>query len=139
MAPPPKTKPSTPPAPTSNPAADPRSSWQLATDNWQLRIRLEQRYERRTRPTEPERPQARRLRQRPGNPLVPGLRGLLDPDADEEDPRQARRGPLEDRLHLRHRLLQPLPLLHEHLRLPLDPRPRADFRDRVEARPPRPR
>ncbi len=31
----------------------------------------------------------------------------------------------EDRVHLRHRLLQPLPVLHEHLRHALDPRPRA--------------
>ena len=39
----------------------------------------------------------------------------------------------EHRLHLRHRLLQPVPVLHEHVRLPQHPRPRADDRDRAEA------
>ena len=41
------------------------------------------------------------------------------------------------RLRLRHRLLQPLPLLHEHLRLSFDPRPGAGDRHGPEARPPR--
>ena len=39
----------------------------------------------------------------------------------------------EHRLHLRHRLLQPVSLLHEHLRLPQHPRPRPDDRDRPES------
>ena len=38
----------------------------------------------------------------------------------------------EHRLHLRHRLLEPLPVLHEHLRLSLHPRPRAGDRHRPE-------
>ena len=34
----------------------------------------------------------------------------------------------------RHRLLEPLPVLHEHLRVPHDPRPRAGDRDRPQGR-----
>ena len=34
----------------------------------------------------------------------------------------------------RHRLLEPLPVLHEHVRLPHDPRPRAGGRDRAQGR-----
>ena len=44
----------------------------------------------------------------------------------------------EHRLHLRHRLLQPAAVLHEHVRLPHHPRPRADARDRAQGRPARP-
>ena len=43
--------------------------------------------------------------------------------------------PREHRLRLRHRLLLALPVLHEHLRDALDPRPRAGDRDRP-GRPP---
>ena len=45
--------------------------------------------------------------------------------------------PREDRVHLRHRLLEPLPVLHEHLRHPLDPRPGPGGRDRPEVGPAR--
>ena len=41
-------------------------------------------------------------------------------------------------VHLRHRLLQPLPVLHEHLRHALDPRPRAGRGHRAEGHPARP-
>ncbi|MFT3771566.1 MAG: hypothetical protein QM820_39640 [Minicystis sp.] len=50
----------------------------------------------------------------------------------------ARHPAREDRVHLRHRLLQPLPVLHEHLRHPLDPRPCAGRCHRPESRAPRP-
>ena len=43
--------------------------------------------------------------------------------------------PREHRLRLRDRLLLPLPVLHEHLRHALDPRPRAGDRDRAGAVP----
>ncbi len=39
------------------------------------------------------------------------------------------------RLHLRHRLLEPFSVLHEHLRIPLDSRARAGDRHRTQARP----
>ena len=39
----------------------------------------------------------------------------------------------EHRVRLRHRLRGALPVLHEHVRLPLDPRPRAGDRDRALA------
>ena len=41
-------------------------------------------------------------------------------------------------VHLGHRLLEPLPVLHEHLRLPHDPRPRAGHRHRPQGGAPRP-
>ena len=41
----------------------------------------------------------------------------------------------EHRLHQRHRLLRPAAVLHEHVRLPHDPRPGADDRDRAQGRP----
>ena len=44
----------------------------------------------------------------------------------------------EHRVRLRHRLLVPLPVLHEHLRDALDPRPRPGDRDRPGHHPPRP-
>ena len=81
---------------------------------------------------------AKELGQRPGSPLVPRLRRLLDPGPDEEGAGHARHAPREDGVHLRHRLLQPLPVLHEHLRLPHHPRPGADPRHRPESRPARP-
>ena len=43
----------------------------------------------------------------------------------------------EVRVRLRHRLLEPLSVLHEHLRLPHHPRPGAGGRDRAQARPAR--
>ena len=45
----------------------------------------------------------------------------------------ARHPAREDGVRLRHRLLQPVPVLHEHLRLPHHPRPGADVRHRPEA------
>ena len=42
--------------------------------------------------------------------------------------------PREDRVRLRHRLLQPLSVLHEHLRHPPHPRPRAGRGDGPEVR-----
>ncbi len=59
------------------------------------------------------------------------LRRLLDPGADAEAHARAGRAAREDRLHLRHRLQQPLSVLHEHLRLPQHPRPRAHDRHRA--------
>ena len=76
--------------------------------------------------------------QRPRSPLVPRLRRLFHPRPDEEGAGGAGHSPREDGVHLRHRLLQPLPLLHEHLRLPHHPRPGADHRHRPEGLPARP-
>ena len=56
------------------------------------------------------------LVQRPGGPLVPGLRRLLDPHRRAAAHARARRAPREHRVRLRHRLRRPLPVLHEHLR-----------------------
>ena len=78
------------------------------------------------------------LRVRPGGPLVPGLRRLLDPRPDPEGDAGLRRAEGEHRVHLRHRLLQPVPVLHEHLRVPHDPRPGADDRDGPQGRAPGP-
>ena len=41
-------------------------------------------------------------------------------------------------VRLRHRLLQPVPVLHEHVRVPHHPRPRAGDRDRPQDGPARP-
>ena len=65
------------------------------------------------------------LPDRPGGPLVPGLRRLRDPLRGAVGLPRARHPAREVRGRLGHRLLQPLPVLHEHLRLPHDPRPRA--------------
>ena len=65
---------------------------------------------------------------------MPGLRRLLDPRPDAEGDARLRRAEGEHRVHLRHRLLEPAAVLHEHLRLPHDPRPRADDRDRPQGR-----
>ena len=70
------------------------------------------------------------LQVRPGGPLVPGLRRLRDPRGRPGLHARARAGPGEHRLRLRHRLLVPLPVLHEHLRDALDPRPRPGDRHR---------
>ena len=75
------------------------------------------------------------LRVRPGGPLVPGLRRLLDPGPDPEGDARLRLPEGEHRLHLGHRLLGPAAVLHEHLRVPHDPRPRAGDRDRAQGRP----
>ena len=47
--------------------------------------------------------------------------------------------PGEHRVRLRHRLLEPVPVLHEHLRHPQHPRSRPGHRHRAGGRPPRPR
>ena len=65
---------------------------------------------------------------------MPGLRRLFDPRPDPEDDARLRRAQGEHRLHLRHRLLGPPALLHEHVRLPHHPRPRADARHRTQGR-----
>ena len=79
------------------------------------------------------------LDQRPGGPLVPRLRRLRHPARRPAADARARHGAREHRVHLRHRLLEPLPVLHEHLRDALDPRPRPGDRHRRRRRPPRPR
>ena len=70
------------------------------------------------------------LQVRPGGPLVPGLRRLRHPRRRAGLPARARHPAREHRVRLRHRLLVPVPVLHEHLRHALDPRPRAGDRDR---------
>ncbi len=82
-------------------------------------------------------PHPQGLRLRPGGPLVPRLRRLLDPRPDAARHARPRHPAREHRLHLRHRLLQPPALLHEHVRLPQHPRPRADDRH-AASRPSRP-
>ena len=58
---------------------------------------------------------------------------------DEEGPRRRWASRAEKLVFVSgHRLLQPLPLLHEHLRDPLDPRPGPGDRHRPEGRPARP-
>ena len=76
------------------------------------------------------------LGQRPGGPLVPGLRRLCGAESRAADDAGPRRRAREDGVHQRHRLLEPLSLLHGELRLPHDPRPRAGGRDRRQARQP---
>ena len=63
---------------------------------------------------------------------MPRLRRLLDPRPDPEGDARLRRAEGEHRVHLGHRLRRPAPVLHEHLRVPHDPRPRADDRDRPQ-------
>ena len=89
--------------------------------------------ERRGHPADPQ-----GLRVRPGGPLVPRLRRLLDPGPDPEGHAGLRLRPREHRVHLRDRLLRPAAVLHEHLRVPHDPRPGADARDRAQGGPPGP-
>jgi len=81
-------------------------------------------------------PHPQGLRLRPGGPLVPGVRGLLDPGPDPEGDAGLRCPAREHRVHLRHRLLRPPAVLHEHVRFPLHPRPRRDARDGPQGRPP---
>ena len=69
---------------------------------------------------------------------MPRLRRLLDPGPDPEGDARLRRTAREHRVHLGHRLLRPAAVLHEHVRLPHDPRPGADARDRAQGRPARP-
>ena len=63
-----------------------------------------------------------------------GLRRLRDSRQRAEGDAGARHSAREDRVRLRHRLLQPLPVLHEHLRLSHHPRPRAGGRHRAQVR-----
>ena len=70
---------------------------------------------------------------------MPGLRGLCDPQGRAAHAAAARLRSGEHRVHLGHRLLQPLPLLYRELRLPHDPRPRACGCDGREACQPGPR
>ena len=74
------------------------------------------------------------LGERPGGPLVPGLRRLCGAEGRAADDAGPRRRAREDGVRQRHRLLEPLPLLHGDLRLPHHPRPRAGLRDRHQAR-----
>ncbi len=74
----------------------------------------------------------KRFSDRPGNPLVPGLRRLRHSLRRAVRVRRARRAPRKFRVHFRHRLLQPLPVLHEHVRLPHHSRTRAGHRHRPE-------
>ena len=69
------------------------------------------------------RPHSQRFRERPGNSLVPQVRGLFDPRPNEKSP--AHLGYPQGRFRVRvgHRLLQPVPVLHGHLRVPRHPRP----------------
>ena len=75
------------------------------------------------------------LRVRPGRALVPGLRRLRDPGRRAEGDARPRHPEGEHRLRLRHRLLEPLPLLHEHVGLPHHPRARAGHRHGARASP----
>src|ERR1700691_685695 len=72
------------------------------------------------------------LVERPGDPLVPRVWGLLDPDRGADADARARRPQRGHRVRVRDRLLVSLPLLHGDLRDPLDPRAGADvgYRDR---------
>ena len=90
-------------------------------------------------PTTAEQAATKKDFQRPGGPLVPGLRRLRDPRRRAEAACPSSGMPArEDRVRLRHRLLQPLPVLHEHLRLPHHPRARARVRHRAEGAAPGP-
>jgi hypothetical protein len=73
------------------------------------------------------------LRDRPGRALVPRLRRLRRAGAGPEADADARHPARELRLHLRHRLLQPLSVLHGNLRHAQHPRPRAGHRQRPQA------
>ena len=65
---------------------------------------------------------------------MPRLRRLCGAEGGAADDAGARRRSGEDRVRLRHRLLEPLSLLYGDLRLPHHPRPRAGVRDRGQAR-----
>jgi hypothetical protein len=68
---------------------------------------------------------------------VSRLRRLLDPRHRPADARPLRPAQGKVRVHFGHRLLLAFPLLHEHLRIPHDPRPGADDRHRPSLRQPR--
>ncbi len=70
---------------------------------------------------------------------MPGLRGLLGAHRAPAPHARAGRQAGEPGVRQRHRLLEPLPVLHEHLRRAQHPRPRAGGRDRHRGRPSRPR
>ena len=72
-----------------------------------------------------------RLPVRPGNPLVPGLRGLRDPRHGPGADARTGRSAGEDGLHLRDRLRRALRLLHGHLRDARHPRPRPGAGDGI--------
>ena len=76
---------------------------------------------------------------RPGGPVVPGMRRLLDPGRGADAHARPRGAPGEHRLPVRHRLRGPVPVLHEHLRDALHPRPGAGHRHRAGHHPARPR
>ena len=65
---------------------------------------------------------------------MPGLRRLCDPQGGAAHAAAIGRGPGQHRVHQRHRLFEPLPLLCRELRLPHDPRPRARLCHGREAR-----
>ena len=64
----------------------------------------------------------------------PRLRRLCGAEGRAADDAGPRRRAREDGVRQRHRLLEPLSVLHGELRLPHDPRPRAGLRDRYQAR-----
>ena len=64
----------------------------------------------------------------PGSPLVPRLRRLCGPESRAADDARPRHRARKDGVRQRHRLLEPLSLLHGELRLPHHPRPRARSR-----------
>ena len=78
-----------------------------------------------------------RFRQRPGCPLVPRLRRLFDSRPDEKGAAHPGHSAGENGVHFRHRLLQPVSVLHEHLRHPLDSRPRPGGGHGLEVQPAR--
>jgi 2-oxoglutarate ferredoxin oxidoreductase subunit alpha len=81
-----------------------------------------------------------RLHVRPAHPLVPRLWRLQHPQPRSRPFSPSSASPVRtSRLESGHRLLQPLPLLHEHLRLSHHPRPRAGGGDGPQGRPARPR
>src|SRR5437660_1159826 len=66
-----------------------------------------------------------------GCAVVPRLRRLRHSLGDPEDDARPRHSERGHRVHLGDRLLEPLPVLHEHVRLPHDPRPGAGDRHRA--------
>ena len=86
------------------------------------------------------RPHEEGLRLRPGGALVPPAAGTTPSStALQKLMAELRRGPRQDRVRVRDRLLQPLPVLHEHLRLPHHPRSRARRGHGGQGREPGPR
>ena len=66
------------------------------------------------------------------------VRGLRDPERRPEVDARPRHPPGEHRLHLRHRVFESLPVLHEHLRLPHHPWAGPGRRHRAQGGAPRP-